>query len=410
MGKEKYNKEELIRLLIHEGKSYKEVAAMRGDGSTGEAIRKAANRYGIKVSDRKKLRKCEYCGKEHDGSFGSGRFCCSDCAKKYSLSFSKGKKPEDKSTKEEKVEESVKIAPPKECTTELSRFDGKFIKRLREWSNKRSSFDIYLGSEKVAELNLIEKSKEELNIMWIETYEDYRGKGYSQAILTELIRFAKSQGYKYVTLEVPGRSPDARHIYEKLGFKDDGVLTTPEEDFYWGGLTRMKLKLFANITNVTSLTPLKNIITTTTRKATGLSNSKIATQAKNAALDLHSVTKDAQNSFISPNGNGYVTKSYFTKRRPKGKKVEFVGDLFGNPNQLQKPKVINSSSNKGGNSSISSLDAKRMNLKRYNSHKTRSLEVTPTAPGQNEWVKRVKTNGQARWENNGLYIPGFEKL
>lgn len=82
MGKEKYNKEELIRLLIHEGKSYKEVAAMRGDGSTGEAIRKAANRYGIKVSDRKKLRKCEYCGKEHDGSFGSGRFCCSDCAKK----------------------------------------------------------------------------------------------------------------------------------------------------------------------------------------------------------------------------------------------------------------------------------------------------------------------------------------
>lgn len=38
MGKEKYNKEELIRLLIHEGKSYKEVAAMRGDGSTGEAI------------------------------------------------------------------------------------------------------------------------------------------------------------------------------------------------------------------------------------------------------------------------------------------------------------------------------------------------------------------------------------
>lgn len=130
MGKEKYNKEELIRLLIHEGKSYKEVAAMRGDGSTGEAIRKAANRYGIKVSDRKKLRKCEYCGKEHDGSFGSGRFCCSDCAKKYSLSFSKGKKSEDKSAKEEKVEESVKIAPPKECTTELSRFDGKLTSDL----------------------------------------------------------------------------------------------------------------------------------------------------------------------------------------------------------------------------------------------------------------------------------------
>lgn len=46
----------MIRLLIHEGKSYKEVADLRGDGSTGEAIRKAANRYGIKVSDRKKVK------------------------------------------------------------------------------------------------------------------------------------------------------------------------------------------------------------------------------------------------------------------------------------------------------------------------------------------------------------------
>lgn len=57
-------------------------------------------------------------------------FVVQDCAKRYSLSFSKGKKPEDKSTKEEKVEESVKIAPPKECTTELSRFDGKLTSDL----------------------------------------------------------------------------------------------------------------------------------------------------------------------------------------------------------------------------------------------------------------------------------------
>lgn len=85
------------------------------------------------------------------------------------------------------LQDSIKIVSKKtgESLT-INRFKsfvdilGKFIKRLREWSNKRPSFDIYLGSEKVAELNLIEKSKEELNIMWIETYEDYRGKGYSQ--------------------------------------------------------------------------------------------------------------------------------------------------------------------------------------------------------------------------------------
>lgn len=37
MGKEKYDREELIRLLIHEGKSYKEVAAIYANGCTGEA-------------------------------------------------------------------------------------------------------------------------------------------------------------------------------------------------------------------------------------------------------------------------------------------------------------------------------------------------------------------------------------
>lgn len=124
-------------------------------------------------------------------------------------------------------------------------FFGKYIRKLREWLNKKPSFDIYLGAEKVAELNLHEKSDEELNIIWIETYPNYYGKGYAQAILTELIRFAKSQGYKYLTLEVPGKSPDARHIYKKLGFEDDGILTIPEEDSFWGGLTKMKLKLFS---------------------------------------------------------------------------------------------------------------------------------------------------------------------
>ena len=42
--------------------------------------------------------------------------------------------------------------------------------------------------------------------------------------------------------EVPGDSPDVRHIYEKLGFKENGILTTPE-DQVWGGLTKMKLNL-----------------------------------------------------------------------------------------------------------------------------------------------------------------------
>jgi ribosomal protein S18 acetylase RimI-like enzyme len=48
-----------------------------------------------------------------------------------------------------------------------------------------------------------------------------------------------------VTLEVPGNSPDARHIYTKLGFKVVKEATAKEikNDPVWGGLTDMKLDL-----------------------------------------------------------------------------------------------------------------------------------------------------------------------
>ena len=32
---------------------------------------------------------CEYCGKEHNGEYGSGRFCCKSCAAKFSRMFNK---------------------------------------------------------------------------------------------------------------------------------------------------------------------------------------------------------------------------------------------------------------------------------------------------------------------------------
>lgn len=46
---------------------------------------------------------------------------------------------------------------------------------------------------------------------------------------------------KYITLEVPTISPNARHIYEKIGFKATGTLGS--EDDVWGGLTKMRLDL-----------------------------------------------------------------------------------------------------------------------------------------------------------------------
>lgn len=54
------------------------------------------------------------------------------------------------------------------------------------------------------------------------------------------IKTSKKNGNKQITLEVPGNSPDARHIYEKNGFVAGKSIS---EDDVWGGLTKMKRKL-----------------------------------------------------------------------------------------------------------------------------------------------------------------------
>ena len=103
-----------------------------------------------------------------------------------------------------------------------------------------ADYKILEGKTNIGNLDLTEISKEELNVMWIEIDEKYRGHGYAQEVLKWVIKFAKERKYKTLTLEVPGTSPDARHIYEKLGFKEVGQISSPDEDFFWGGLTAMK--------------------------------------------------------------------------------------------------------------------------------------------------------------------------
>lgn len=44
---------------------------------------------------------CEYCGKEHDGTHGSGRFCCQSCSRRYSSNL-------NKESRIEKITESVR--------------------------------------------------------------------------------------------------------------------------------------------------------------------------------------------------------------------------------------------------------------------------------------------------------------
>ena len=122
----------------------------------------------------------------------------------------------------------------------LGKMLGKLIKRIREKQIAFLSYEVFHNNIKIGIIDLHEESKEELNIVWIEIKSKYSGNGYAQEVLKWVIDFAKKCKYKYLTLEVPGNSPNARHIYNKLGFKETGKY---EYDDYWGGLTWMRKKL-----------------------------------------------------------------------------------------------------------------------------------------------------------------------
>lgn len=95
--------------------------------------------------------------------------------------------------------------------------------------------------KKIGTMNLYDESNKSMNIVWLGVNKKYRGKGYATDALNQAIELAKKKKMSQVTLEVPGTSNDAHHIYRKLGFKD-GEVISPVDDA-WGGLTEMKKDL-----------------------------------------------------------------------------------------------------------------------------------------------------------------------
>jgi len=54
-------------------------------------------------------------------------------------------------------------------------------------------------------------------IVSVYTRPDYRGNGYQQRLIRLLLAFAREKGFSNITLTT--NTPDAKHIYEKAGFK-----------------------------------------------------------------------------------------------------------------------------------------------------------------------------------------------
>lgn len=97
------------------------------------------------------------------------------------------------------------------------------------------------NGKRVGELQLYKETPDSLNIVWLGVDEGNRGKGYAQSVMKAAEKFARDNNLKQLTLEVPGISPDARHIYEKQGFVAGEKIS--DDDDAWGGLTKMRKKL-----------------------------------------------------------------------------------------------------------------------------------------------------------------------
>jgi len=129
-------------------------------------------------------------------------------------------------------------------TPRLSEFLAKHNINLQKQLNATKNMDLFddRGS-KIGDLQLFCESPNSVNVTWVGIKPKYRGSGYATAAMKMAEDYARKYGAKQLTLEVPGNSPDARHIYEKQGFVSTGVLSDAETDSVWGGLTCMRKKL-----------------------------------------------------------------------------------------------------------------------------------------------------------------------
>lgn len=147
----------------------------------------------------------------------------------------------DSVTKTTKYGEKVTISknPPGGIHNVLGLMSAKY----RTHYNEMAYLTIKDANGKsVGNASVWKKGKDELYLNWLGINTSARGKGYASAVMQAATEYGKAEGLTKLTLEVPGKSPDARHIYEKLGFTATKEPSAREAkaDTVWGGLTSME--------------------------------------------------------------------------------------------------------------------------------------------------------------------------
>ncbi|QFG13620.1 acetyltransferase [Arthrobacter phage Shepard] len=141
-----------------------------------------------------------------------------------------------------KLKDGSKLILSGDKTPLPARLLAKVSPRIRKNIETSENFTLKSSDGKtVGNMFLYQKKSDELNVAWVEVNPKHRGKGYASAAMQGAVDLAKDKNLKKVTLEVPGNSPDARHIYEKMGFKAGKQISSSGD--MWGGLTEMQLDL-----------------------------------------------------------------------------------------------------------------------------------------------------------------------
>lgn len=126
-------------------------------------------------------------------------------------------------------------------SSRIVKFLAAHNRKMRTEAEKTRNYTISASGKRVGDLQLYKESNESMNVVWVGIDDSARGKGYATAVMIGAIEQARRAGCTQVTLEVPGSSPDARHIYEKLGFVAQEQISS--DDDMWGGLTSMRLDI-----------------------------------------------------------------------------------------------------------------------------------------------------------------------
>lgn len=153
-----------------------------------------------------------------------------------------------------KTKNGDEISLTKDPTPAMAKVLNKVIPNFGKRFNEQAYMTIRdKNGKKVGDCNVWKKDDNELYLNWLGVDKSERGKGYATQAMKAAEKYGKEAGFKKMTLEVPSNSPDASHIYTKLGFKVIGEKVVDPRDTVWGGLTQMEYTFDQNVKH--SLSP-----------------------------------------------------------------------------------------------------------------------------------------------------------